>query len=482
MTDVEDRPVGDEPDQSNQPAPGRDRSWRVSHWFLLGVLGCVLVGFGIRWTNIAVARPVCHPPGADPDSDCYELYAGPSDPLYGHLQGRLIAQGHWFVNPYVALSGENGESAEQRAIDADATGSFRTSVGDPPLYQVFLAALTAGGIESGQGHRHASAVVGLATIPLLALLARRLASEGAGLAAAALAAVHPLLWINDGMLLSEALYAPLIAGVLLAAVWYHDRPGAGPVAVLTLLITLATFTRGEAGLLLPLLVAALVLATRSIPLRRRFALGAIALGVAGAFFLPWNLWINARFDEQVFMTAASGSVLSASACDQHFYGEPLALFIYCPVDVDVPDGADESEQDALVRDAALDYIGDNSSRLPVVAAVRAGRMWDLYGPAENLDQAIGVEDRGDLPSRVGLGVYYALFPFSIVGLIALRRRGELVLPYLALAATVTITAASTFGLTRYRTPVDVAMVALGAVGIDAIVRALAQRQHRRTVS
>ena len=457
------------------PGPDRRSAREASKWFVAGVLACVLIGFGVRWVNVAIARPVCDPPGLDPDPDCYELYLGTSDPLYGYLQGRLIAQGHWFVNPYAALLGPSDIPPEERATRAEVTGPLEASVGDPPLYQAFLGALSWAGVESGQGQRHASGIVGLATIPLLALLARRLAGEPAGLAAAAVAAVHPLLWINDGMLLSEALYAPLIAGALLAAIRFRDRPTAGRVVVVTALVTAAAFTRGEAALLLPLLVPVLVLGSTVIPARQRWALLAIAVGVAGIAFLPWNLWLNSRFEEPVFMTSASGSVLSASACDQHFYGHPLALFIYCAVDVTIPPGADESQRDAIVRDAALDYIRAHKDRLPVVSAVRIGRMWDLYGPAENLDQDIAIEDRGALPSRVGLAVYYSLLPFAVVGLISLRRRSEMLWPHLAVALTVSFTAATTFGLTRYRIPADLVVIIVGVVGIDATVRTLARR-------
>lgn len=444
---------------------------RWSRLFLVGVLVCILVGFGVRWTNIAVARPVCDARTKAPDDDCFAVFPGPNDPLYGYEQGRLISQGHWFVNPYVADSTD-----ETGGVDLPPPGRYQRSVGDPPLYQLFLASMGWLGIDSAQGQRHASAVVGLLSVPLLALLARRLAGEGAGLLAAAIAAVHPLLWINDGTLLSEAIYAPLIAGVLLAAVRFRDAPTAGRIVVVTFLVCAATFTRGEAALLLPLLVAPLVLGTHRLLPSTRVAYGAIALAVAGVWFLPWNLWLNSQFEERVFMTSSSGGVLAASACDEHFYGEPLALFIYCPVDVEIPPGLDESERDALVREEAVTYIEDNLDRLPVVAAVRIGRMWDLYGPAENLEENIDTESRGELASRVGLALYYALLPFAIVGLVWLHRRREMTWPYLAVAVTVSVTAATTFGLTRYRVPADVAMVALAAVGIAAAATAVRDRR------
>ena len=451
-------------------APNRRSRSRPARWFLAVVLASTLAGFAVRWVNVAVVRPVCDPPLGDTDPDCYELYAGISDPLYGHLQGRLIAQGEWFVNPFLAAGGDDSSIEPRRALAAEPIGEIRRSVGDPPLYQLFLGALSAAGVESGQAQRHATAIVGLSTVPLLALLVRRLAGEPAAALAAVVAALHPLLWINDGMLLSEALYAPLVTGVLIAAVAFRDAPSRRRVALLSLLVTLAAFTRGEAVLLLPALVAPVVLATRSLPLRRRVGLLGLAAAVAAALVVPWNLWLNSEFSERVFMTSASGQVLSTSACDEHFYGEPTALFIYCPHEVEVPPGSDESVRDSLRRDAAIEYLEDNASRYPVVAALRVARMWEFYGPAENLSMNVAIEARGDLPSNAGLAVYYALWPFAVVGGYSLWRRGELVIPYLAVAVMVSVTAALTFGLTRYRVPADVALIALAAVGADTLVR------------
>ena len=45
-----------------------------------------------------------------------------------------------------------------------------------------------------------SALVGTVTVVLVGLLARRVAGERAGLIAAAVAAVYPLLWLADGSL------------------------------------------------------------------------------------------------------------------------------------------------------------------------------------------------------------------------------------------------------------------------------------------
>lgn len=471
-------------ERSEPPADeaGHDRSDRprLGRAAAIAVVALTLLGLGIRWWNIVEVRPICDPPREDPNPRCFDLYGGLSDALYGHLQGRLIAEGHWWVNPFDALSQPEDVPFSTRAQEVDPSGPYVASVGDPPLYQAFLGAASALGFQSGQSHRLLSALAGVSVVPLAAALALRLRSRRAAVLAAGIAAVHPLLWIGDGMLLSEAIYAPLVLGTLLAA--YHLRAGPTPrrAAVLGLVVMLAAFARAEAMVLTAFLALPATLLAPRCTWRQRWALFGATAAAAAALFVPWNLWINSRFDRPVMMTAASGSVLSASACDEHFYGDPLALFIYCAVDVEVPPDADEAEQDALVRDAALEYIGDHLGRLPVVMAARVGRMWDLYGPSENLDMNIAVEGRGVWPSRTGLAVYYVLLPLAVVGGASMRRRRVPIWPMLTVAAMVTLTAALTFGLTRYRVPADAALVVLGAVGLDALLSQVVRLRREAT--
>jgi hypothetical protein len=56
-------------------------------------------------------------------------------------------------------------------------------------------------------------------------------------------------------------------------------------------------------------------------------------------------------------------------------------------------------------------------------------------------------------------------PLAIHGLVLLHRRRITIIPFLAVAAVITITAASTFGITRYRAPVDALLPVLAAGAI-----------------
>jgi hypothetical protein len=52
----------------------------------------------------------------------------------------------------------------------------------------------------------------------------------------------------------------------------------------------------------------------------------------------------------------------------------------------------------------------------------------------------------------------------------MRRRRVPIFPMLMIAVSVTITVALSFGITRYRAPVDVVLPVLAAVAIDALWR------------
>ena len=70
-------------------------------------------------------------------------------------------------------------------------------------------------------------------------------------------------------------------------------------------------------------------------------------------------------------------------------------------------------------------------------------------------------------STVGLILYYELLALGIAGLVVLRRRGVPILPFVSLALLVTFTAAVAIGVTRYRYPVDLGLVVLAGIALDA---------------
>ena len=137
----------------------------------------------------------------------------------------------------------------------------------------------------------------------------------------------------------------------------------------------------------------------------------------------------------------------------------------------VPDAdLDESQRDAVPRQAAVDYTREHLGRLPVVMAARVGRLWDVYEPAESVRFNAVIEGRGLWASRAGIVAYALLVPFALAGTYDRWRHRVPVSPLVAMPLIVTVTAAMTFGITRYRAPADAALVVAAAVGLELVAR------------
>ena len=118
------------------------------------------------------------------------------DQFYFSALPHLLADGHGFINPFQSVL---------RHVDV-ATAEH------PPLYPVALTPLAVVGLDDPDWQRLTGALFGAGTIVVVALIARRLAGDRAGLLAGALAAAYPVLVAADGALMSESLLGLLVAG------------------------------------------------------------------------------------------------------------------------------------------------------------------------------------------------------------------------------------------------------------------------------
>ncbi len=162
---------------------------------------------------------------------------GLDDQVYYHLEPILLAHGRGFIEPVFAKIGRSVPTAEHA-----------------PFYSIVLAVLAKLGGTGDVVQRLAGTVFGAGTIVAIGLLGRRLAGERAGILAAGIASAYPILITADGALMSESLYGLLIALSLLVAYRLLARPSLRWGIALGVLVGLATLTRGEAWLLLLLLV------------------------------------------------------------------------------------------------------------------------------------------------------------------------------------------------------------------------------------
>lgn len=402
-----------------------------------------------------------------------------SDGFYFHHQANAISQGDGFINPVIWLN----------------AGVELQAAHHPPLYSLYLALASVVGIDTPLGHRVVSCLAGAATVALIGVVAHRLAGGGergqrAGLLAAGIGAVYPILWVNDGLLLSEPLYGVMICLMLLAAYRVYDEPTPARMAVLGAAIALAALTRAEASNLLLFLVVPMALLLPSLGWRRRVALVVVA-GVAYATVVsPWVLYNFARFDEPVALSYGAAGVLPQANCDQTYDGALLGYWSgQCafPSEREIPElrkprpdpvvsaqqavdylgDDDESTAANVGLERGLDYIESRPGRAVVVGAARVGRLWGVYRPGQGIELDTVIEGRGRGISTVGLVLYYELLALAVGGLVVLRRRTVPILPFVSLAVLATATAFIAIGITRYRYPVDVGLVILAGVALDA---------------
>ena len=114
-------------------------------------------------------------------------------------------------------------------------------------------------------HKLASCVIGAGTVLVIGLVGRRIGGPRVGLIAGGIAAAYPNLWLVDGLILSEDLFALTIGLTILAAYRFRDDPSVTSALLLGGGIGLATLVRGEAIMLVVFLTLPLVLLTRAIP-------------------------------------------------------------------------------------------------------------------------------------------------------------------------------------------------------------------------
>jgi len=372
---------------------------------------------------------------------------------------RQNADGEWFTTI------EEGEAAPT-ALHA-------------PGFTLLLTPLVMAGIDTLEGVRYVLALLGAASVAVIALLARRLGGDRVGLVAGALAAVHPLLWINDVLAMPEGLFATVVAGVALLAYRFHERPVVERAVILGAAVGLAALWRNEALSALVFVAVPLALGRRDLALPQRLGRLAAVVAAAALVLAPWVAYNHSRFDRWA-LTNGVGAGLRVGTCDETFYNDALLGLrsVDCLEESDLASGprADEASTSRTFQDDALRYYRDNLGRAPTVVLARVARFWGLWRPLESVRLDDAIEQRGAQRAQVGVVVGWALLPLGVYGAIVLWRRRVPLSPLLGWVATSTLLAAANQPLQRFRIGGDVAIVVLAAIGVVAALRQPAVRR------
>jgi 4-amino-4-deoxy-L-arabinose transferase-like glycosyltransferase len=371
------------------------------------------------------------------------------DQLYYNAQANTLARGHGFTD-----FRDGTQTAEHPPLTALALTptSWVMERFDPGGSHVLAQRLT-------------MTVFGAAVVLLIGLLGRSVAGARAGLLAAAVAALYPNLWINDGLVMSETLATLAVALAILLTYRFIRAPSVLNAAWVGAACGLAMLARAELGLLLPIMVLPVALFVKSLPVVRQLALFLVACLGALVIVSPWLIANLTRFDEPVLFSTNDGLTICGANLERTWYGDGTGLWALDCAGHPVPRG-DRSVVSNALRSEGLHFIRDHLGRLPVVVAVRVARVWSLYAPGQMASYNVN-EGRDEAVSWAGFVTFWILVPCAVVGGVVLRRRRVPITPLVAQFVVVTVTAAAIYGLARFRTPAEVSLVVLAAVAFDA---------------
>lgn len=335
----------------------------------------------------------------------------------------------------------------------------------PPLHIVWLALIDLLGGHGTLAQKFVMCFVGTGTVIALAFLGRRVAGPRAGLIAAFVGAVYPLLWVIDGSLMSETTYALLITLMLIAGYRYMDAPSYRRAAVVGLVICLATYTRGEAIGFLVVLAAPLAWRVNA-TWRTRIKAFAVMVAAFVVLLAPWTTRNLLTFKDPVLISTNGDGVFVGANCFGAYYGELRGSWDYSCFVNRAP--GDESQFSKDYRERGLRYARNHAGQIPAVIVYRLGREFDFWRPTQSAI-LMASEGRYYDVAKWGIWTYWFLFPLFVIGGVLLYRRREPGLPMLlAPVALGIVVAMAVYGSTRFRVVMEPVIVVLAAVTLDAL--------------
>lgn len=431
-------PATDPVDDVDDAQPTSSSS--VGRFVLL--LPVVLAAVTIRMLLFSIEVPLC-------------AY-GAHDPCLGtNVDGSaVLAQAHSLVD---------GDGLVSTVVP----GTPGASIG--PLGPVVYGVASGGGFTTDDRLRLLAAFVGGLGVLAIGIAAWRAVTDRrgppTGLVAAGLAAVAPMLWINDVLVVPENVAVPLVAVAVAVACWWWGHRGWRGSVALGGVLGLVALARPDLLLFGLVLLGWAILAAAG-PQREVWRDVGIAAGVAVLVVSPWVLRNLTTLQDSAPLTTATGAELLEANCDQTLTSrgmggrDPACIVIPGPAD-------DESTVAMAARSRAFDAWSADPARAALAVPVRAARLWGLVGSADSLDYDHEVEGMGPRVPLAATVAFWAMVPFAVGGIVDLRRRRVPLGPLLAAPVAVTLSAALLGATSRWRSPADVSLVILAAVGLVA---------------
>ena len=329
----------------------------------------------------------------------------------------------------------------------------------PPGYPYFLAAIfsvirSSPDVPPLLAVRLAQALLGGALCLMVWLAGSKLYGPAVGVAAAAFVALDPFLTYFSGLILSEALFALLLAAAMLCLL--HSENGkVGWAAAAGLLLGASAMVRASALPMIPAVAAAWVL----LRWRKRGGLrqGAAVILLAAAVMIPWA-WRNYKLTgSPVFTTLSAGASLYEGTWPGADGGPAIHR-------IDWPDETDtmnEAEKDAFLRRRALEFMKQDPLRMLSLAFVKLRRFWSIFPNFSEYRR----------PVTMAISALYMVSVLICIAAGIVIRRKKLGMAGILLVPAIYFSALHTvfIGSIRYRAPVMPLLAVFAGVAVVALV-------------
>lgn len=332
--------------------------------------------------------------------------------------------------------------------------SAQVKAGTDPVYPAILSAGIRLGASSDEAvfrfGRIVNAVFSCASILLISMLGRAICGDRAGLIAAGIFAIDPILLFFNGLVLTETVHITILLAAMCCMARLSSRYALLLAGCSGLLLGLGAMTRSTGFLLVFAMLPAVWLLTR--PGIRRATVGLCLAGSIAAL-APMVMRNYAVLGAFVPVRTGGGASLMEALGPWADGGPGMDRIVYPAM----PDDANEIERDRICRKAAVDWARENPGAALRLCVVKLARTWSPLMHAEGYS--------GTGLQAVALASSIPVYILAVCGAFALRGfPGKLVLllspvVYFSLVHMVFV------GSVRYRAAMMPMMFVLAAVAL-----------------
>jgi len=365
-------------------------------------------------------------------------------------------------------------------ISPDVTKPDGQLLEHPTAYRVPGTSVLNAGLYRAFGHRYSvvrilDCMLDTATILLIFLIGRKCFSDAVALLAAAVYAVWPAGLIYSSQLQSEPLYTLLFCCFILMVLRFAERPSWPASFAAGVLLGLDMLTRGNAVMMVALMVPWSIWQFRKTP---RLVLRGLAISfVAVAILVPWTIRNYEVFHSLIPFDTGGGDVLLGSynriiASDPAYYGYwvfPTSELPEYRDQIIAPNN--EVARDHIETRLAVQWIHSHPETLWYLVESRFRRSWTpVLQPRSPLLYRVGMlASWGPILVLFSLGFFPSLIYF-------LRRDNRGWILHLGVLHFV-LTAVIFWGASRFRFPVEGLCIILASATLIWLCNVILGKVH-----